>query len=177
MSEEPEKFLTRWSRLKRQAKEQPAAEPLAAPAVDPKSQPPELPPVEKLTIDSDYRGFFHPKVDENLRRAALKRLFSDAHFNVMDGLDVYIGDYSKAEPIPAAMLAQLTQAQKIIDWAPEGRAAAEKSAKQSPGNIPRPAADQPVSVETSSLAPAADQRQGDGESVASHLTQRCDSKI
>ncbi|MEK7875617.1 MAG: DUF3306 domain-containing protein, partial [Pseudomonadota bacterium] len=38
-------------------------------------------------------------------------------FNVMDGLDVYIDDYSKSEPIPAAMMAQLRQAQKILEWA------------------------------------------------------------
>ena len=54
-----------------------------------------------------------------MRRAALKKLFSDPHFNVMDGLDVYIDDYSKTEPIPPAMLAGLRQAQKILQWAKE----------------------------------------------------------
>ena len=60
-----------------------------------------------------------PKVGEDVRRAALKKLFSDPHFNVMDGLDVYIDDYSKTEPIPAAMLAGLRQAQNIFQWAKE----------------------------------------------------------
>jgi hypothetical protein len=78
-----------------------------------------LPPVEELTIDSDFSGFFHPKVDEDLRRSALRKLFSDPHFNVMDGLDTYIDDYSKTEPIPAAMLAGLKQAQNIFAWAAE----------------------------------------------------------
>ena len=78
-----------------------------------------MPALDKLTPDSDYRGFFHPKVDEKLRRAALRKLFSDPHFNVMDGLDVYIDDYSKPDPLPAGMLAQLKQAQKILDWAKE----------------------------------------------------------
>ena len=41
---------------------------------------------------------------EDVRRAALKKLFSDPRFNVMDGLDVYIDDYSKTEPIPPEML-------------------------------------------------------------------------
>ncbi len=85
-----------------------------------KTPPPELPPVEKLTFDSDYRAFFHPKVSEDTRRAALKKLFSDPRFNVMDGLDVYIDDYSKTEPIPPAMLAGLRQAQKILEWAKGG---------------------------------------------------------
>lgn len=121
-AEKKEAFLSRWSRLKQQAKEQPVSAP--APSRTPEkatSPPPELPPLEKLTLESDYRGFFHPKVDENLRRAALKKLFSDPHFNVMDGLDVYIEDYSKSDPLPAVLLAQLRQAQKILDWAGEQR--------------------------------------------------------
>jgi len=116
--DEREDFLRRWSRLKEAAR---SAEPAPAPvpaAAD--SEPPALPPVEKLTLESDYRGFFHPKVEEGLRRAALKKLFSDPHFNVMDGLDVYIDDYSKSDPLPAAMLDQLEHAQKILRWAREG---------------------------------------------------------
>jgi len=111
-----EPFLARWSRLKHEGR-QPPPEKARESAADPKAPAPELPPLEKLTFDSDYRAFFHPKVDEQTRRAALKKLFSDPRFNVMDGLDVYIDDYSKSEPIPAAMLAQLKQAQKILEWA------------------------------------------------------------
>ena len=112
-----EQFLARWSRLKQEAQDQPPQDTLPAKAVDPKAPQPELPPLDKLTPDSDYRAFFHPKVDENVRRAALKKLFSDPRFNIMDGLDVYVGDYSKTEPIPPAMLAGLRQAQKILEWA------------------------------------------------------------
>ena len=116
---EPEPFLTRWSRRKEEARRE-VLEPVPEKkAVDPETPPPELPPLDKLTIASDYRGFFHPKVSEDMRRAALKKLFSDPHFNVMDGLDVYIDDYSKSEPIPAAMLASLKQAQNILKWAKE----------------------------------------------------------
>jgi hypothetical protein len=115
-----ERFLARWSRLKT---EQPAeATPPAARADAPveSAEPPPLPDIEELTIDSDFRGFLHPKVGEDVRRAALRKLFSDPHFNVMDGLDVYIDDYSKTEPIPPAMLAGLKQAQRILRWA-EGK--------------------------------------------------------
>ena len=114
---EQEQFLARWSRLKQEAQDPPSQEKAPEKAVDPKAPPPELPPVDKLTLDSDYRAFFHPKVDEDVRRAALKKLFSDPRFNVMDGLDVYIDDYSKTEPIPPAMLAGLRQAQNILAWA------------------------------------------------------------
>ncbi|MEK6593175.1 MAG: DUF3306 domain-containing protein [Pseudomonadota bacterium] len=119
MTEENEKFLSRWSRLKQGAREEPETPLPAAPAVDPEAPPPDLPPVGELTMDSDFRGFFHPKVNEDLRRTALKKLFSDPHFNLMDGLDTYIDDYSKSDPLPAAMLAQLKHAQKIIGWARE----------------------------------------------------------
>lgn len=116
-----EAFLSRWSRLKREARERPVETPQARPAAaDTGAPPPELPPLDQLTFDSDYRQFFHPGVEEGVRRAALKKLFSDPRFNVMDGLDVYIDDYSKTEPLPAAMLAGLRQAQNILKWAKGG---------------------------------------------------------
>jgi hypothetical protein len=134
MSDDGEKFLSRWSRLKRDTRvaEADSAEPLdleehaqrtAAPlqrqdkGARAASAPPQLPPVDELTLDSDFRGFFHSKVDEDVKRAALKKLFSDPHFNVMDGLDTYIDDYSKSDPLPAEMLAQMKSAQKIFRWA------------------------------------------------------------
>jgi Protein of unknown function (DUF3306) len=116
-------FLRRWSRRKHEsARQQPAAEPAPAraekpgpqaapaPAAVPASQPqpPELPPVESLQgLASDYKEFLNPAVGEDVRRAALKKLFHDPHFNVMDGLDVYIDDYSKPDPIPESMLKEL----------------------------------------------------------------------
>jgi uncharacterized protein DUF3306 len=126
-----EAFLSRWSRLKQEARDRPGEQPpfkLKTPDHD--APPPELPPLDKLTMDSDYRSFFHPKVNEDVRRAALKKLFSDPHFNVMDGLDVYIDDYSKTEPIPAAMLASLRQAQNILQWAKEDTEQREKEQRE-----------------------------------------------
>jgi Protein of unknown function (DUF3306) len=109
MSEDNEKFLSRWARLKQETREQPAVKPADAAGL-----PPELPPLETLDINSDFKGFLHPKVDAKLRHAALKKLFSDPRFNVMDGLDVYIGDYNKADPIPPEMLQQLVQVQNMF---------------------------------------------------------------
>jgi uncharacterized protein DUF3306 len=124
---EPEPFLARWSRRKDEARRD-AEENAPQPPAQSEAAPPELPPIDKLSLDSDFRGFMHPKVSEDQRRAALKKLFSEPHFNVMDGLDVYIEDYSKTEPIPAAMLATLRQAQKILEWAKEDE---EQRARQS----------------------------------------------
>jgi hypothetical protein len=128
--DDEEHFLSRWSRRKLEAKqaapavlpaaELPAAEPAAAAA---RATEPEVP----QGISAEYRKFFDPKVDEKLRQAALRGLFSDPHFNVMDGLDTYIDDYSIPDPIPAAMLRQLHQGKALFLFdgeAKEGAAAA-----------------------------------------------------
>lgn len=146
MSEDKEKFLSRWSRLKQDAREPSPVEP--ADAVTP---PPELPPLDTLDIDSDFRAFLHPKVDARLRQAALKKLFNDPHFNVMDGLDVYIDDYSQSEPIPPEMLRQLAQAQNIFaglkpdETAPdEPSPAAPAAAANADAALPAPATEETV---------------------------------
>jgi len=50
-------------------------------------------------------------VDDRVKQAAMKKLFADPHFNVMDGLDTYIDDYGKPDPIPESMLRRMAQAQ------------------------------------------------------------------
>src|SRR5262249_57863764 len=62
-----------------------------------------------LTFDSDFTAFLKPGVDPTVKRTALKKLLHDPRFNVMDGLDVYIDDYTKADPIPQNMLAELLE--------------------------------------------------------------------
>ncbi|MFO1283188.1 MAG: DUF3306 domain-containing protein [Burkholderiales bacterium] len=74
-----------------------------------------LPDVDSLTFDADFSAFLQPKVDESVKRAALKKLFSDPRFNVMDGLDVYIDDYSKPDPLPPGMLERLVSARIALD--------------------------------------------------------------
>jgi len=85
---------------------------LAATAAD---EAPPLPPVESLGFDSDFTRFLAPKVDEVVKRQALRKLFNDPRFNVMDGLDVYIDDYSKFEPIPDDLVGKLRHARYIFD--------------------------------------------------------------
>ena len=76
---------------------------------------PELPPVDSLQgLASEYQDFLRPEVDEKLRQSALKKLFHDPHFNAMDGLDTYIDDYSKPDPIPEAMLRTLEHAKGLL---------------------------------------------------------------
>jgi hypothetical protein len=152
-----EDFLSRWSRRKVEGREIPAGDLQDAPATRAaEDAAPELPPVDELTIDSDFRGFFHPKVGEDVRRAALRKLFSDPHFNVMDGLDTYIDDYSKNEPIPPAMLAGLRQAQRILNWA-EGKDEPVEDAPDNADALPNAGAAGTVALaaDASDIQPAA----------------------
>jgi hypothetical protein len=117
-------FLSRWSRLKKQSTQPVAAEPpvavpvVAPPAIAQPVPPPEpLPPVESLCFESDFTAFMKPEVDGILRRQALKTLFQDPRFNVMDGLDVYIDDYSKPDPLPAGWLERMNLS-RLGDYQP-----------------------------------------------------------
>jgi hypothetical protein len=74
----------------------------------------ELPSLDGLSFESEFRAFMRGKVDEGIRRAALRKFFSTPCFNVMDGLGVYIDDYSKEAPIPPGMLAQLQHARTTL---------------------------------------------------------------
>ena len=69
--------------------------------------------VALLTRESDYAGFVARGVTPEVRNAALKKLFTDPHFNVMDGLDTYIDDYSLADPLPEGMLRQMVQSKML----------------------------------------------------------------
>jgi hypothetical protein len=122
MPRQDQNFLRRWSRLKREV----AAKPEASGDAEASVAAVELPALDGLSFESDFRLFMRAKVDDGIRRAALKKLFSDPRFNVMDGLDVYIDDYSKEDPIPPGMLAQLQHARTTLFGAqPEQEAPAE----------------------------------------------------
>lgn len=144
MSSDDSGFLSRWSRRKAMVRsgqdlppepEPPAPVSLAStpiPAepgavvsdvpetlVSEAAEPPvpTLDDVADLTPQSDFKPFVARHVPSEVRNAAVKKLFADPHFNVMDGLDIYIDDYTKTEPIPATMLAKMASAQflKLVD--------------------------------------------------------------
>ena len=133
-------FLTRWSRLKREA----LAEKPAAPARPAEAQPAELPPVDSLTFESDFSAFLRANVEESVKRAALKKLLHDPRFNVMDGLDTYIDDYTQNEGISEEMLKTLEHARSTL-FPPkqepgeplETAKAAEEMPKPEPDGDPR----------------------------------------
>lgn len=75
-----------------------------------------------LTPESDFKRFVARDVDPQVRNAAVKKLFADPHFNVMDGLDIYIDDYSQPDPLPLDMLRKMASAQFLNLVAPEEQA-------------------------------------------------------
>ena len=122
-------FLSRWSRRKHavrkgedlpEAPKPAAAVPASTASTAPQETKPvaELPPIESLTPESDFAPFMHKDVEPGLRRQALKTLFRDPRFNVMDGLDVYIDDFSKPDPIPPDWLGKLNQMARLGDYKP-----------------------------------------------------------
>ena len=58
-----------------------------------------LPSLDSLTPQSDFSPFMARDVDPQLRNLAMKKLFTDPHYNVMDRLDIYIDDYSVHTPL------------------------------------------------------------------------------
>jgi len=137
-------FVSRWSRRKAQVRTgqvpvDPPPAPVAArlaPLVTPAQPPaapeavaeaPQLPTLEDvaaLTHDSDYSRFVKAGVAANVKNAAMKKLFSDPQFNIMDGLDTYIEDYGIPDPIPEATLRRMTQSKFLRLFDDEDKAEA-----------------------------------------------------
>jgi hypothetical protein len=177
--EKPESFMARWSRRKRAAARETAPMPVTvAPAPTAVESPAavapapvaaadaasvELPPVESLTFESDFSAFMRPGVAPDVRQAALRKLLRDPRFNAMDGLDVYIDDYTKPSPLDPAVAERLAKALftptrvnaegHVEDIPAEALAANEPAA---PADAPPALAHEPVArVEATSVVPSA----------------------
>jgi len=137
MADEGEGFLRRWARRKTETTQgiAPIPEPTPAPTpvaetvqlpaaveamppaaaeADPLRQP-TMDDVAQLTSDSDFSAFVARGVDQAVRRSALKKLFADPHFKVLDRLDMYMDDYTKPSPMPGGMLASLKHSKSFFD--------------------------------------------------------------
>ena len=128
-------FLGRWSR--RKAGLEPEGLDGSTPELKPKTAPSSVPqdkktsesastPAEEETLPPtledaesidrfapDFSAFMKPNVDPAVQHAAMKKLFSDPHFNIMDRLDIYIDDYSIPDPIPMEMLKRMVQSESL----------------------------------------------------------------
>ena len=72
------------------------------------SLPTPLPALDSLTAQSDFSPFMAKDVDPQLRNQAMKKLFTDPHYNVMDRLDTYIDDYSIESPLSMDIIRQMS---------------------------------------------------------------------
>lgn len=179
-AEDDSNFFSRWSRRKVQVRsgeplppEPPA--PVAAVVVPPardqvaepvpadapaEQQPPALTldDVARLTPESDYSAFVSRSVPADVRNAAVKKLFTDPHYNVMDGLDIYIDDYSQPSPITAAEMAKMVGAQflKLVDDPNEVKPAAAATPDTPPDTT---AAQQAEATDAVDDPPVADTRE------------------
>lgn len=114
------------------------APPGAAPAAP--EPPPTMDDVQALTPDSDFSRYTGSQVAPEVKNAAMKKLFTDPHFNVMDGLDIYIDDYGKPDPMPESMLRNLASAQFLglfREDKPEGTKENPEAPGTKPGDPPR----------------------------------------
>jgi len=145
-----EGFFSRWAKRKEAVREGIPVEPEPSPQPSPASgrgssetgegeaSPPPAPTLEdvrSLTPQDDFGRFVQADVPADVKNAAMKKLFADPHFNAMDGLDVYIDDYGKPDPISPEMMKKLASAQflKLFDEdkeKDEGREVADDPALQ-----------------------------------------------
>jgi hypothetical protein len=151
---EENSFLSRWARRKQEHRQQqsepsntntqadvaatksvPVAENPQDLAASESSRPPTAPApsmddVAALTPESDFAPFVAKTATELVKNAALKKLFSDPHFNIMDRLDIYIDDYSQPDPLPDGWLDQMEHAKGWLTPTDAQRAAAKQAAEE-----------------------------------------------
>lgn len=75
--------------------------------------------VTGLTAESDFKPFVARDVAPEVRNAAMKKLFANPHYQLMDRLDIYIDDYSQPDPLPESLLRQMASAKFLKLFAHE----------------------------------------------------------
>lgn len=95
---------------------------------------PTLEDVAALETGAEVARFVAPGVAGQVKNAALKKLFADPHFNVMDGLDVYIEDFGRPDPLPAEMLRAMLDSPSFRFLAPAPEP--QPGEAQPPGSSP-----------------------------------------
>ena len=148
-SQHEEGFLSRWSRRKHVAKTGNAEKPLQESIEDSQDDPllakapaeesaeiaaveedfpadSDMPPLESLDNDSDYSGFMSPKVSDELRNLALRKLFLGGMFNARDGLDDYDDDFTSFEKLGDIITADMRHQMEMAKEALAASDAAEE---------------------------------------------------
>jgi hypothetical protein len=124
---------------------------------------PTLADAELLTPESDFKPFLASNVAPEVKNAALKKLFADPHFNVMDGLDTYIDDYSVSTPVPERVLRQMASAKfmKLFDEQPDKDPETDASADVAESVSTDPVPSQPVATDAQPASQETDDHHAD----------------
>ena len=117
----------------------------------PDSTPQPLPTLDSLSAQSDFSPFMAKDVDPQLRNQAMKKLFSDPHYNVMDRLDTYIDDYSIETPLSTDIIRQMSISKTLRLFDDEDEK--ENAAVAEPGAPTLLSADAAVPLSAASKAP------------------------
>lgn len=126
-----------------------ASEPAPEAAPAPDVALPTMEDVGQLTPQSDFSPFVARGVTPEVSNAAMKKLFADPHYNIMDGLDIYIDDYSLPDPLPESMMRQMVSAQ-FLNLFDEKK----DESKDGPGVALRDDADSPAAQTVAESQPA-----------------------
>lgn len=167
---EPESFLARWTRLKREAEKTAPANPAHAPSQPTQGTPADpapaledaaptvdlsaLPPIEEITATTDIRAYLAPGVPAELTRAALRRAWvADPTIRDFVGIAENQWDFNDPNGIPG--FGPLEDAGRLVAQLLQGRAVP-------PVDVPAPEAPHDVAslphapATTGETAPAAD---------------------
>jgi hypothetical protein len=165
---QPENFLERWSRRKREAADEAAQPPKSAEAQADKQQekepdapsapagkpetpfdPARLPSLDSITAETDIRAFLQEGVPADIKREALRRAWSaDPGIRDFVGLSENSWDFNDPNamvgfgPIEPGEVTRL-MAQFVMTPSPEEKEAAHRTAKVDPRDAP-PAASDPA---------------------------------
>jgi len=133
-----EDFLARWSRRKLDGQPAPGNQTDRAAAVTEATPPPadapekvltdaDMQPIETLDESSDFSPFLSPGVSDDLRRQALRKLFSQPDFNITDGLNDYDEDFTRFTGLGSAITHEM---KRLLQREPE----VEKSTSTAPAD-------------------------------------------
>ncbi len=78
-----------------------------------------LPDPATLSLADDFSVVLRAKVPEALKRQAMRQLFEQPHFNVVDGLNVYMEDFNAIPEFPRDELALPRHAREVLDPTPQ----------------------------------------------------------
>jgi len=153
---QPKPFISRWSERKQSARQSALEVVSPVPEVEETEAPvltdADMPPLDSLDEKSDYSGFLSPRVSNELRQLALRKLFLSDCFNVCDGLDDYADDFTsfaklgdvmtadlrhrlQMEAEKAQQLAKSSSEKDASDAGESGHTASEESPSESPTQL------------------------------------------